>query len=373
MSEASQAVAPRARAETLAVLLQRPEYATRFREVLGERAPQFISSVISVARSLGDVEPRSVIGAAMTAAALDLPVDKNLGFSWIVPYKKGDQKFGQFQMGYKGYIQLALRTGQYERMNGRPVTAGAFQGYDAVGEPIIDWSKIEDGKPITGYVFAFKLVNGFTKIAYWTRERVEQHAKRYSQSFRGGYDSPWKTHFDEMCLKTVLSNELRKWGIMSIQMQRAFAADQTIKVDVDSEPEFIDAPAIEERPVPQVQAPPAGPPIPPPAPKAKGKGAKKAEVVEETPPPAGEAPAEAPAVEAEVVTPAPAEPGDIVKQLQEAAQAAEIAEPQIMAWLRTKRLAREDQKRLHELSTAKLENLATAWEQVAPEIKAVKV
>jgi recombination protein RecT len=227
--------------QTLKSILRDEGYQNRFKELLGARSAQFVSSVLSVGTSLGaDCDPNSIIASAMTAATLDLPVDKNLGFAWIVPYKKGDRKLAQFQMGYKGYIQLGLRTGQYERMNARVINAEAFQGWDEVGEPVIDWSQIDESKPSVGYVFAFKLVNGFTKIAFWPKERVEAHAKKYSQSYKGNYDSPWKSNFDSMALKTVVKNELAKWGIMSIEMLKAIKHDQATKQSLEDEPEFPD-------------------------------------------------------------------------------------------------------------------------------------
>jgi recombination protein RecT len=229
--------------QTLKSMLRDPLYTKRFEEILGKRSAQFVSSVLSVGNSLGpDCDPTSIIASAMTAATLDLPVDKNLGFAWIVPYRKGSNKLAQFQMGYKGYVQLGLRTGQYERMNARVVNEEAFQGWDEVGEPIIDWSVIDESKPAIGYVFAFKLVNGFTKIAYWPKDRVETHAKRFSQSYKSGFDSPWKSDFDSMALKTVIKNELAKWGILSIEMVNAIKHDQAVKQTLDSDPEFPDGP-----------------------------------------------------------------------------------------------------------------------------------
>ena len=226
---------------TIKSILARPEYQSRFKEVLGKRANQFVASVISLGNTLPvDVEPASVVAAAMTAAVLDLPVDKNLGFAWIVPYKKSGVNYGQFQMGYKGYIQLGLRSGQYKRMNAKAVNEEAVGGFDSVGEPVIDWTKIDETKPTVGYVFAFEMVNGFTKVAYWTKVKVEEHAKRYSQSFRGGYDSPWKSNFDRMALKTVIKNELSAWGILSIELQSASKFDQAVRKDIDAEPEFVD-------------------------------------------------------------------------------------------------------------------------------------
>jgi recombinational DNA repair protein RecT len=179
------------------------------------------------------------MAAAMTAAALDLPIDKNLGFAHIVPYCG----LATFQMGYKGLIQLGLRSGQYQRMNAVAVNAEAYQGRDEVGEPIIDWDKVDDTKPIVGYAFAFKLVNGFVKVAYWRRDMVEAHARKYSQAYKGGRETPWKTHFDAMALKTVIANELRKWGILSVQMQTALHRDMTAQRDLDADIIYPDAEA----------------------------------------------------------------------------------------------------------------------------------
>lgn len=226
--------------QTLAVMLKRPAYASRFNDVLGERSAQFVSSLISIGNSMKDVEPKSIIASAMQAASLDLPIEKSLGFAWIVPYKKGGRKLAQFQMGWKGLVQLAQRSGKYAGMNAVAINQEAFKGWNDIGEPTVDWNLIDPSKPVFGYVFAFKMVGGFTKVCMWTKERVMAHAKQYSQSFRGGYDSPWTSHFDAMALKTVISNELRKWGILSIQMQQAVSVDQAVIADLDSTPEFPD-------------------------------------------------------------------------------------------------------------------------------------
>jgi recombination protein RecT len=248
----STALATTQQNETLASLLRQPNYANRFKEVLGERAGQFISSVLSVGATMKDVEPTSIISSAMIAASLDLPVNKNLGFAWIVPYMDKGRKVAQFQMGYKGFIQLALRTGQYSRMNVRGVNAEAFGGYDDVGEPIIKWDQLDESKESVGYVFAWKLINGFTKVCYWRKAEVEAHAQRYSQSYRGKFESPWKTHFDAMAKKTVVKNELSRWGVLSVQFQEALNADQA--ADVDGEASYVDAP--ESEPVKPAKKPP---------------------------------------------------------------------------------------------------------------------
>lgn len=236
---------PAIKEATLSDLLKTPAYAQRFREVLKDRSDQFISSVLSVGNTMPDVEPKSIIASAMNAAAMNLPVNKNLGFAWIVPYKKDGRKLAQFQVGAKGYIQLALRTSQYERMNAKPINQEAFGGFDSVGEPVIHWEKIDEAKPIIGYAFAWKLTNGFTKVCYWTKAKVEAHAQRYSQSYKSGFESPWKTHFDDMALKSIIKNELSRWGILSIELERAFKTDQAVLKE-DGEPDYIDAIEVKE-------------------------------------------------------------------------------------------------------------------------------
>lgn len=225
---------------TLEALVKRSAYTQRFEEVLGKKAAGFMSSLITVGRMMPDVEPKSIMGAAMKAAVLDLPIDPSLGFAWIVPYREGDRKIAQFQIGYKGFIQLAQRSGYYRRMNARAVNAEAFIGYDEVGEPKIDWEKIDPEKEPAGYVFAFQLINGFSKICYWSKTRVQAHARRYSQAFKKGY-GPWSDNFDAMGLKTVIKNELSDWGILSIEFRMGMESDQAAFRAPDALPEYVDS------------------------------------------------------------------------------------------------------------------------------------
>jgi recombination protein RecT len=225
---------------TLKQLVETPAYGQRFKEILKERAPQFVASLIQVwngTPALQKCEPNSIIAAAMTAATLDLPIEKNLGFAHIVPYSGK----ASFQMGWKGFVQLAQRTGQYKNMNVKPVNEEAFGGYDEVGEPIILWDKVDETKPEIGYAFAFRTVGGFIKTVYWTKEKAMAHAQKYSQSFRSGSpDSLWRTNPVAMGCKTVVKDGLSKWGIMSVQLQRAFSEDQSVKTGLDAKPEYPD-------------------------------------------------------------------------------------------------------------------------------------
>lgn len=228
---------------TLSDLVKNPRYASRINEVLKERSPQFVSSLLQVGNSLGaDCEPTSIIASAMTAAALNLPIDKNLGFAWIVPYRGQSGKVAQFQMGYKGYIQLALRTGQYARLNVCEVYEGELEKYDRLTGDLVINSTLKKSDKIVGYASYLKLVSGFEHAEYWTSEEVEAHAKRYSKAYSGGRETPWKTHFDEMAMKTVLGMHIRKWGPMTTQEMRAHMADNAVIRDLDADPEFLDNP-----------------------------------------------------------------------------------------------------------------------------------
>lgn len=204
---------------TLKTLLNTDSVKKRFEEVLGKRSQQFATSILNLYNSdtnLQKCEPMSIISSAMVAASLDLPVDKNLGYAWIIPY--GNR--AQFQLGYKGYIQLALRTGQYKSINVIEVYEGELQKWDRLTEEFeIDYEK-RKSDAVVGYAAYFELINGFKKTVYWTKEEVEKHRKRFSKS-----DFGWKNDWDAMAKKTVLKNMLSKWGILSIEMQRAFIED----------------------------------------------------------------------------------------------------------------------------------------------------
>ena len=211
--------------------LQSPSIKRKFEDVLGKKAPQFISSLINVVNSnteLKEVDQNSVIAAALVAAALDLPINQNFGYMYLVPYKGKAQP----QMGYKGYIQLAQRSGQYLHLNAISVYEDEFEGWNPLTEELKyepnfhDRSK--DEKPV-GYVGYFKLQNGFEKTVYWTREQIDQHRQKFSKM--SGKQKPtgvWATEFDAMALKTVLRNLIGKWGPMTVDMQTAYNADEEV-------------------------------------------------------------------------------------------------------------------------------------------------
>lgn len=210
----------------------------KFQEILGQKAKGFITSVLQVVNSNGylqKADPKSVYTAAMIAATLDLNINNALGYAYIVPY--GQQ--AQFQIGYKGLIQLAQRTGEYKSINAVPIDEGHLISWNPLTEELeTDFTKPATGK-IVGYAARFELLNGFSKTVYWTTEQVQAHGKKYSKTY-SGKNSPWNTNFESMALKTVLKAALSKYGIMSVEMNRATVADQSVVKDYDPETETID-------------------------------------------------------------------------------------------------------------------------------------
>jgi recombination protein RecT len=216
----------------------------KFTEILGQKAIGFISSVLTVVNSsnaLKNADQNSIYTAALIAASLDLPINPNLGFAYIVPYnesfkdEKGNwqkRQVAQFQMGYKGFIQLAQRSGQYALINASDVREGELKNHNRMtGEMNFEFIQNPTerlSKPIVGYVSYFKLQNGFEHPFYMTMEEVLAHAKEYSQTFKKEGKGLWKDKFDGMALKTVTKLNLSKNGPLSIELQRAILTDQAV-------------------------------------------------------------------------------------------------------------------------------------------------
>lgn len=248
-------------------LIQSDTIRKRFGEVLKDRAPQFLSSIVSVVNSnmaLEKVDQTSVLNAAMTAATLDLPINPNLGFFYIVPYGGT----AQAQMGYKGYIQLAQRSGQYQRITALPIYQDEFKSWNPLTEELDYQPNFHDRnrneKPV-GYVAYFRLNNGFEKTVYWTYQQVDDHRKRFSQAGGKGGEPKgvWKDNFDAMALKTVIRNLITKWGPMTTDIQQANDADESVKpVDTVETPKdvtpgaslenFLDQPAPSDKKIKEV-------------------------------------------------------------------------------------------------------------------------
>jgi len=222
----------------------------RFKEMLGKRSNQFISSIIQITANnsyLSKADPISVYNSAMMAATLDLPINQNLGFAWVVPYKNRSGVFeAQFQLGWRGIVQLALRTGQYKAINVIDVYENQFKSFNYLTEELDADFSIQGTGKIVGYACYLEMISGFKKTTYWTVEQAQSHGRKYSKTFNNG---PWKTDFDAMAKKTVLKNTISKWGILSIEMQTAIKVDQAIlKDDQGNEVEYVDHEEIKVNP-----------------------------------------------------------------------------------------------------------------------------
>lgn len=215
-----------------------------FKQVLGKRAPQFISSVLTLVNdnyALKKVEPVSIFNAAKIAAVLNLPINPNLGYMYIVPYNHT----AQAQIGYKGLIQLAQRSGQYKHLNAVPVYEDEFKGFNPLTETI-DYEphfkdRKKDDNPV-GYVGYFELLNGFNKTIYWTREQIDEHRRKFSKMSGGATPKGvWADNFDAMALKTVLKSLLSKWGPLSTEMEYAYSKADEDTISDNTEVKEVDA------------------------------------------------------------------------------------------------------------------------------------
>ena len=216
----------------------KPMVQEKLKELVGKNAPAFATSVLQIVNSnsmLVNADPQTIFSAACMAATLNLPINNNLGFAYIVPFKnnKENKIEAQFQLGYKGYIQLAQRSGQFSRIAATPVCNAQLISENPLLGYEFDWSVKPSGEPI-GYVAFFKLINGFTAELYMSKEEVMKHANKYSQTAKKGF-GVWKDQFEAMALKTVLKLLLSKQAPLSIDMQKAQMADQAIIRDVDKD------------------------------------------------------------------------------------------------------------------------------------------
>lgn len=248
--------------QSLSKFINSDNIKNKFAEVLGEKGgASFVTSLLTVVtqnKQLQLAEKNSIYTAALISASLKLPINSNLGFAYIIPYKAKNEKgeyidVAQFQLGYKGFIQLAQRTGQYKIIHATDVREGELTFHDRMtGEMTFQWQAdtVERLKqPIIGYLSYFKLANGFESTLYMTKEEVTAHAKEYSQTFKKFGTGLWKDKFDAMAFKTVTKLNLSKKGPLSIELQRGIIADQSvIKSDsfidnpetLDIEPEYVD-------------------------------------------------------------------------------------------------------------------------------------
>ena len=237
-----------------------------FRNILAENAGAFMASIIELYQSDGALQkcdPYRVVLEALKAATLKLPINKQLGFAYIIPYNN----VPTFQLGFRGLIQLAQRSGQYRYINADVVCEGESVNYNRI-TGMLEISGTAKSETPVGYFAYFQLLNGFEKCVYWTREKVEAHAKRYSKAWSKA-DSPWHTNFDAMALKTVLKTIISKYGVMSVEFANAIAndsVDDRIEAEVaqnaNGQPIVLPtgaAPALEAALVPEAAAPAAPP------------------------------------------------------------------------------------------------------------------
>jgi len=211
-----------------------PKTAEYLAKVLGEKKASFVNNLTALvanSKNLQECEPVSLMYAGIKATALDLPLDANLGFAYVIPYKNTKEKRtdAQFQIGYKGFIQLAMRSGQFKTINVREVRDGEIVKENFVsGE--IEFKRLDENREeakVIGYVAFFSLINGFEKMSYWSIAEIEKHGKRFSQTFKNGFGL-WKDDFDSMARKTVLKLLLSKYAPMSVEMKAGLKDDQIV-------------------------------------------------------------------------------------------------------------------------------------------------
>lgn len=221
--------------QSLSTYVNSPAIMNRFIELLGEKkAKTFTSAIVSVCNGnnqLKECDPRTIVGAAGLAAMTNLSISPSLGQAYIVPY----QRQAQFQIGWKGLVQLAHRTGRYSALHAGKVCEGEIERINPVTGEAILGEKVSD--KVVGYVAYMRLVNGFEKTLYMTKDELEAHALKYSKSYAydkrsGKKSSPWSTNFDAMASKTVLKRLLNNYGILSTEMVEVIQADQAV-VDKD--------------------------------------------------------------------------------------------------------------------------------------------
>ena len=211
---------------------------SRFDELLGTRAPQFISSVVSMVNADPNMQlafyesPMTVIQSALKAASFDLPIDQNLGYAHIVPFKNKKKNAdgttvrkteASFILGWKGMHQLALRTGAYKTINVVDIRNGELKSYNRLTEEaeveFIDDEDKREATPVVGYLGFYRLINGAEKTVYMTVKQIENHEKKFR---KGEYQSKgWRDDWDAMARKTVYRILIGKWGVMSITYQNA--------------------------------------------------------------------------------------------------------------------------------------------------------
>lgn len=217
---------------------EREDVKMKFQELFKnqKQSTAFITSVLQIAASnemLKKAEPSSIYQAAMVAATLNLPLNNNLGFAYIVPFndRKSGKQLAQFQLGYKGFIQLAQRSGQFKSIYAAPIYEGQIISENPLDGYEFDFT-VKGGKMV-GYAARFKLINGYEATLYMTESELKSHGSKYSQTFKKGFGL-WNDNFDAMALKTVLKLLLSKFAPLSVEMEKAVLSDQSVILDAET-------------------------------------------------------------------------------------------------------------------------------------------
>lgn len=243
----------------------------------GKNGDRFIASIVSAVQVNSDLQEctnPSILSAALLGESLKLSPSPQLGQYYMVPFRNNKKgcKEAQFQLGYKGYIQLAIRSGQYKKLNVLAIKDGELVRFDPLNEEIevnlIDDEEVREEAKTIGYYAMFEYINGFRKAMYWSKKKMEAHALKYSKGYaaKKGYTF-WEKDFDGMAYKTMLRQLISKWGIMSIDMQNAMESDMAV-IHEDGTKDYADTvseenivldqdlqEAVEETPEPEKQEP----------------------------------------------------------------------------------------------------------------------
>lgn len=214
----------------------------------GANGQRFISSIVSAVNAnpaLQECTNQSILSGALLGESLKLSPSPQLGHYYLVPFNDKNQgKVAQFQLGYKGYIQLAVRSGQYKKLNVLAIKEGELVRFDPLNEEIevnlIDDEEARENAPTIGYYAMFEYTNGFKKAIYWSRAKMEAHAEKYSAGYRAkkGFTF-WEKDFDSMAFKTMLRQLISKWGIMSIDLISAMDSDMAV-INEDGTRNYVD-------------------------------------------------------------------------------------------------------------------------------------
>lgn len=241
----SNAISTQAQRPKFSVMISTPGYQKMINNTLRDpkKAQRFVASITSAVATnpaLQECDPATILSGALLGESLNLSPSPQLGQYYLVPFNntKNGCKDAQFQLGYKGYIQLALRSGYYKHLNVIAVKAGELVHFDPLTEEVeVNLNPDElarENSATVGYLAMFEYLNGFRKTIYWSREKMENHALRYSKGYaaKKGYTF-WEKDFDAMAFKTMLRQLISKWGVMSIDLQTAFEADAVAAEDGD--------------------------------------------------------------------------------------------------------------------------------------------